>query len=105
MSRKLCENTACGVVVVSKGLSIVVAYASSALALALPLLNSAGATVKTTLSLTGLNFSFLSVILLGVWILSGLAGSHERHTSVALCIISSLGVPGFVLALLALGKL
>lgn len=105
MARKYCTNPVCGIEVVGKGTSILIAYTASALALASPMLNSAGATVKTALTWTGMNFSFMSIVIFGVWLLSAVAGSSERHSSVVLCIISSLGIPGLFLAILAIGKL
>jgi hypothetical protein len=104
MSKKHCSNPTCGIEVIGAGKTIVVGYVASALALTVPFLNSAGATVKTTFSITGMDFSFMSVLIGGIWILSGLAASSERHTSVTLCIISSLGLPGLFLAVLAVTK-
>ena len=103
--RALCDAQHCGVKVINPWLAASLAYVSSALALAVPLLNSSGADVKTSLSLTGLDFSFLSVVIFAVWILSGVLGASEKHTNPLLCVISSLGLPGLLLAILAAGQL
>jgi hypothetical protein len=72
--------------------------------LAVPVINSFGADVKTTLALTSFDFSFMTVILLAVWAVSGFVAGMERHQNYALCVIHSLGLPGVVLALLTIGQ-
>lgn len=105
MPRRYCANGTCGVEVVGTGTTIVVSYVASALALAAPLLNSVGSGVKASLAITGVNFSFMSLIILGVWFLSGLIAAHERYTNVLLCVIGALGMPGLLLAVMAIGSL
>jgi len=104
MSRRMCSSPHCGESAISQSLAIVISYIAAALALAVPVINSAGADVKTSATITGLDISFMTLILIGVWILAGLIGSAQKHENVVLCVINALGLPGLVLALLAVSQ-
>ncbi len=104
MSRTMCTSPSCQETAISQGLAIILSYIAAALALAVPIINSAGADVKTSATITGLDMSFMTIILVGVWVLAGLMGSAQRHGNVVLCVINALGLPGLVLALLAFSQ-
>jgi hypothetical protein len=100
-----CKRANCPEKCVPKKFSIPLSYLTAALALSVPVIKSAGADVKATLALTSLDFSFMTLILLAVWLISGFVAGMEKHQSYVLCIIHSLGIPGLVLALLTIGQL
>lgn len=77
-----------------------VSYVASAMALGKPFLNSAGSNVTATATLTGLEFSFLSIFIMVAWFLSGFVNAAQRHGSIVLCLLNALGIPGLVLAVL-----
>ena len=104
MPAKLCANLDCQKDALHKGLAVVVAYLTSALALSIPLVRSLGGEVTGAINVAGLELSFLTIILFIVWLLSGIVGSVERHSNIVLCVINSLGFPGFILTLLALAE-
>ena len=99
-----CSHAHCRERCVPKKYAVPLAYTASALALAVPIINSFGANVKTTLALTSYDFSFLTLILVAVWMISGFISGMERHQNYALCVIHSLGIPGVVLALLTVSQ-
>ena len=101
---RLCGGEECQHICLPKKHTILVAYMASALAIAAPLVNSMGATVKSTLAFTNLNFSFLTLFLIGVWLLSGFVGGQERHQSYLQCVIHSLGIPGIILLILTMAQ-
>ena len=102
MAAKLCPNPGCQKDTVHVGWAIIVSYLTGALALSIPLVRSVGGEVTGAINVAGLEFSFLTVILLVVWLLSGIVGAVERHSNIVLCVISSLGFPGLILTLLSL---
>ena len=61
MVESYCENAKCSVKVLRPRTAAAVAYCSSAIALLVPFVNSAGAEVKSTFTITGLDFSFFFV--------------------------------------------
>lgn len=104
MAQTYCTEQSCRVNVANRALCIICAYIAAGLALVGPFVNSAGQQISSALILANIQMSFTSVVILGVWLLSGIVASCERHTHVLLCVLSSLGLPGLLLAVLTLGK-
>ncbi len=99
MANNFCDS--CGNSYIGPGESILVSYVASAVALLVPFINSAGSNVTATLSLKGLEMSMFSLIIIGVWLLSGYVNGREKHSSYALCAINSLGLPGLLMTIMA----
>ena len=79
-------------------MTIFIGYVSSALALAIPFLNTIGAKITNIVQYADLKFSYGALIMLGVWALSGTLASHDRHENALVCALNSLGLPGLLLA-------
>jgi hypothetical protein len=83
----------------------VLSYLISAAVLVIPLLNALTAKVQNILPLGGLNINVTALAIAAAWIISGYVSSRERHTHIYSILLGACGLPGAVLALLALGKL
>lgn len=99
MNRR-CGSDSCPQSVISKTKSAIYSYGFSALALAPIFLNSAGADVKNLAEFSSLNISFLSIMLIIVWILTGMIGTGERHDNAAMCMLHACGLPGVAISVL-----
>jgi hypothetical protein len=85
--------------------TVLLSYTIAAAVLAFPLLNALTAKVQNVLPLWGFEINLTAVILIVVWLVSGYISSSERYTHVYSILLGACGLPGAVLALMALGKL
>lgn len=105
MSQPFCSSTSCPKEALGGLSTVILSYLAGALALTVPLLNSMGAEVKGTVNFTGVNISWLSILIVMVWLLSGIMGSAERHGNAFMCVTHALGLPGLLLAVLAIASI
>jgi hypothetical protein len=104
-SHTFCEGMACQVKVRSPMETTVLSYVVSAVVLVFPLLNALTAKVQNILPLAGLNVNVTAIAIGAAWLISGYVSSRERHTHIYSILLGACGLPGAVLALLALGRL
>lgn len=82
--------------------AILIAYLTSAIALAVPFFNTTTADVKNIMSLSAIEFSLTSVLIGAVWVLSGIITSTTRHINAMMCALHACGIPGVLIAIFAL---
>lgn len=104
MAQTYCLQKSCRVNVANRAICTISAYIAAGLALVGPFVNSAGLQISSAFVFANIQMSFTSIVILGVWLLSGIVASCERHTHILLCVLSSLGLPGLLLAVLMVGK-
>ena len=98
MARNRCSIVGCKTRIISTWLTAPIAYLSSALVLAVPFINAANANVKDVASILTADISVTAVVIVGVWLLSGIISTCEKHESVLLCCLNSISLPGLLLA-------
>jgi hypothetical protein len=104
MYESLCNTNGCPERVINKFVAAILAYICSTIVLGLPILNAFGADVRDIANLTPYHISWTGVALTMLLLVSGFLGAVERHTNPLMCCISSLGIPGLILAVItALG--
>lgn len=103
--RTFCDGIACQVKVHGLVETIVLSYIIAAVVLMFPFLNALTAKVPNILPLWGMNINLTACGIGVAWFLSGYVSSRERHTHIYSILLGACGLPGAMMALLALGKL
>jgi hypothetical protein len=99
-----CDITNCGSKVLSRWITFPIAYILGAIVLSVPFLNAAGASIKNSTNIGGLDYSWTAILIGMVWLVSGFISAYQKHEHIILCAISACGVPGFVIGLAAFLK-
>lgn len=104
-SHTFCDGIGCQVKVRGPVETTVLSYVIAAVVLVFPFLNAVTAKVPNILPLWGWNINVTACAIAAAWALSGYVSSRERHTSIYSILLGACGLPGAMMALLALGKL
>jgi hypothetical protein len=96
-TEKRCSVSRCDSNVMNRTLVGFIAYGCSALVLAVPFLNAAGANVQNTVQISELSISWTAVFLFVGWIISWLVTLSDRHESPVACAVHACGIPGLII--------
>lgn len=101
--RPRCEVDGCRAECLAPWVAAPIVIGACSLALFLPFLNSLGLSLSSSPT-WGTKFTFWTIIIAIVWLISVAVGVFRRHENVMFCLIDTFGIPGVLVAIMVAVK-